>query len=67
MTREDRAQELRRLKQENPLRLIALYRQATGKDELGQLPLGVGFEAMIDAIVAYEVATGKIQDEPPAS
>jgi hypothetical protein len=32
----------------------------TGKDELGQLPEGVGFTAMIDAIIEHEVAGGVI-------
>jgi hypothetical protein len=65
MTREDRAHELRELSRIGPQRLIALYRNATGKDELGQLPAGSSFASMIDAIIAHEVAAGKIQDEPP--
>jgi hypothetical protein len=60
MTREDRAHELQSLKATNPRRIIALYRAITGKDELGQLPEGVGFTAMIDAIIEHEVAGGVI-------
>jgi len=60
MTCEDRAHELRSLRQSNPQRIIALYRAATGKDELGQLPAGVGFTSMIEAIIAHEVATRQI-------
>jgi hypothetical protein len=67
MTREDRAHELRQLRQSNPQRIIALYRAATGTPELGQLPAGVGFTSMIDAIVEHEVATGDIDGDPPHS
>ena len=65
MTREDRAHELRELRLTNPSRIIALYRAATGKDELGQLPSGVGFTSMIDAILAHEEATGQFDRKPP--
>lgn len=61
MTREDRAHELQTLKASNPRRIIALYRAITGKDELGQLPEGVGFTSMIDAIIEYEVAAGIVE------
>ena len=54
MTREERAHELRELSHSNPQRLIALYRVATAKDELGQLPNGLTFAAMITAILDYE-------------
>lgn len=63
MSRDDRAQELRRLRHENPHQLIALYRAATGKDELGQLPAGMSFSSMIDTIVESELKGGKL--EPP--
>jgi hypothetical protein len=65
MTREDRAHELRQLRQSNPQRIIALYRAATGTPELGQLPAGIGFTSMIDAIVEHEVSAGEIDSDPP--
>jgi hypothetical protein len=63
MTREDRRQELNVLRQKNPQRLIAIYRLATNTPEKGQLPRGLGFTGMIDAILEHEVATGKVDDE----
>jgi hypothetical protein len=63
MLREDRAHELRRLRHENPHLLIGLYRAATGKDELGQLPAGTSFSSMIDAILDSELKNGKL--DPP--
>jgi len=65
MTREDRAHELRQLRQTNPERIVALYRAATGTPDLGQLPAGVGFTSMIDAIVEHEVRAGEIDGNPP--
>jgi len=56
LSREDRSEELRRIGKESPQRLIALYRDATGKDELGQLPAGLSFASMIEAILAHEMA-----------
>ena len=54
MTRENRTHELRQLRNSDPQRIIALYRAATGNDELEQLPTGVSFASMIDAIVERE-------------
>jgi hypothetical protein len=65
MTREDRAHELRQLRQTEAHRLIALYRDATGQDELHPLPAGVSISSMIDAIIAHEIESGKLQDQPP--
>ena len=63
MIREDRAQELRKLR---PQQLIALYRAATGQDELGQLPNDVSLAAMIDAIIEQEQRT-KVREPPHAA
>lgn len=65
MTREDRAHELRDLSHSDPLRLIALYRAATGKDEFGQLPAGLSFASMIDAVIEHELKAESVQREPP--
>jgi hypothetical protein len=64
MIREDRAHELRRLRHENPQQVIALYRAATGTDELGQLPAGTSFSSMIEAILESEQKNGKLQPPP---
>src|SRR5262245_36817121 len=58
MTREVRRQELNVLRQKNPQRLIATYRSATNTPEQGQLPRGMGFTGMIDAILDHEFAMG---------
>ena len=67
MTREDRVQELRELSHSNPQRLIAIYRDAMGMDELSQLPAGASFTSMIDAIIEQESKSRKVEREPPAS
>jgi hypothetical protein len=63
MTREDRRQELNVLRKKDPERLIATYRSATNTPERGQLPRGLGFTGMIEAILEHEVATGELHDE----
>jgi hypothetical protein len=60
MTREDLAHELQALRHTNPHKIIALYRAATGLPELGQLPSGIGFSGMIDAIIEHEVKVGNV-------
>ena len=54
MTREERAEELTRLRQSNPARLITLYRAATDTPLLDNLPRGLGFTGMIAAILDSE-------------
>jgi hypothetical protein len=54
MTREERAEELTRLRQSNPARLIRLYRSATNTPLLANLPRGLGFTGMIAAILDSE-------------
>jgi len=63
MTREERTQKLNALRQENPQRLIATYRQATNIPEKSQLPRGVGFTRMIEAILEHEFAAEELHDE----
>jgi hypothetical protein len=65
MTREWRERELQALKRSNPQRIVALYRGTTGTDELGQLPAGMGFTSVIDAIVMHEEKTGQFDYESP--
>ena len=65
MTREDRAHELRQLRQERPERLIALYRLTAGLPVVNQLPAGVSFASMIDAIIEHEAAAGKFGSDAP--
>jgi len=67
MTCEERAQELRQLRQSHPHQLVALYRAATGRDELEQLPSDASFMTMMDAIIKQEqeLSSGKLQCDPP--
>jgi len=58
MTREVRREELNVLRQKNPQRLIATYRSATNTPEQDQLPRGMGFSGMIEAILEHEFSTG---------
>ena len=61
MTSEARRSELHAFKSSRPERLIALYGDALGVDLHGQLPSGIGFGGMIEAIIEYELATGQLQ------
>lgn len=63
MTREERTQRLNELRQENPRRLIATYRHATNTPEQSQLPRGVGFTRMIEAILEHEFPAKELHDE----
>ena len=54
MTREERAEELNRLRRLHPARLIGLYRSATNTPLLTNLPRGLGFTGMIAAILDSE-------------
>jgi len=60
---EDRTRQLHALRQRNPQRLIAAYRAATDRPEPLQLPRGLGFTGMIEAILQHEFATNTEQDE----
>jgi hypothetical protein len=64
MTCDDRANELHSLKITNPRQLIALYRAATDTPDLGQLPAGISFAAMIDEIIRHEEAAGNFREPP---
>ena len=46
-----------------PERIIALYHAVNGTPNLSQLPAGFSFSSTIDAIVSYEEATGKLDDQ----
>jgi len=59
MNREDRRRELNVLRQKNPQRLIATYRSATNTPRQDQLPRGLGFTGMIEAILEHEFASEK--------
>jgi hypothetical protein len=54
MTREERAEELTRLRRTDPARLIGIYRAATNTALLANLPRGLGFTGMIAAILESE-------------
>ena len=60
MTRDERKYELQALKSTAPERLVALYRDALGVDLHSQLPSGIGFGGMIDAIIEHELAAGEL-------
>jgi hypothetical protein len=68
MTREERAQFLSEIRQSDPVLLIATYRAATNTPPMDQLPRGLGFTGMIEAILACESVTGeygKLADTVP--
>jgi hypothetical protein len=54
MTREERVQYLNQIRQTDPERLIAIYRTATNTPLMDQLPRGLGFTGMIQAILESE-------------
>jgi hypothetical protein len=71
MTREERAQQLNRIRQSDPKRLITTYRTATHMHAMDQLPRGLGFTGMIEAILESEYDAEevhcelqKVADEP---
>jgi len=57
--REQRVDELRAMQLSNPRSLIEQYRKIAGKMGGKQLPHGISFSRMIDAIVDHEVQTEK--------
>jgi len=63
MTYDDRQRELNVLRQKNPKRLIAIYRSATNTPEQVQLPRGLGFTGMIEAILEHEVTARESNEE----
>src|SRR5262245_2104237 len=63
MTREERAQELNVIRKTYPERLIGIYRAATKTPYLDQLPRGLGFTGMIEAILDHEFARATLHDE----
>ena len=60
MSHELRRLQLRELRQTDPARLIAIYRQVANLNEISNLPPGVDFAGMIDAIIESETAAGKL-------
>jgi hypothetical protein len=68
MTREERARELNAIRQTRPERLIATYRAATNTPQFDQLPRGLGFTGMIEAILDHEFqveAPGTLEEPAP--
>ena len=61
MNRDERAEELYELRLNHPARLIGLYRVATDTPSLDNLPRGLGFTGMIEAILDNEFPDG-LQD-----
>ena len=57
--RERRTGELRALQTNDPRELLAKYCEITGQLASSQLPHGVSFSRMIDAIVDFESASEK--------
>lgn len=53
-TKPSRQQELTRLRRVNPARLIAMYRQAVGPNEIESLRAGITYDGMIEEILDYE-------------
>ena len=58
MPHELRRLQLRGLRQTDPARLIATYRQVANLNEISTLPPGVTFASMIAAIIANETGMG---------
>lgn len=58
MPREDRSRYLNTIRQTDPVRLIEIYRAATKTPPMDQLPRGLGFTGMIEAILASEFDAG---------
>jgi hypothetical protein len=67
MTREERVEELNRLRRSNPARLIGIYRAATNTPLLANLPRGLGFTGMIAAILDSEFRPETMHAESQAS
>jgi hypothetical protein len=61
MTREQREQELNRIRQADPAGLVAAYREATNTPTTENLPRGMGFPGMIAVILEREFGSAKIQ------
>ena len=57
--RERRAAELRALQSNDPRELIAKYCEISGSPASNQLPHGVSFSRMIEAIVNFEATSEK--------
>jgi hypothetical protein len=53
---ERRAADLRALQATDPAQIISLYRKTAGLSPSIQVPQGVSFHRMIEAILAYEAA-----------
>ena len=62
MNRDERAEELYELRLNPPARLIGLYRAATDTPPSDNLPRGLGFTGMIEAILDHEFPTDSLQD-----
>jgi hypothetical protein len=58
--REMRAAELRELRQCDPIKLLAMYRNLVGLGVDSQLPQGVSFTAMIEALLDDEDSSGNL-------
>jgi hypothetical protein len=68
MPREERSRYLNTIRQTDPVQLIEIYRAATGTPPMDQLPRGLGFTGMIEAILASEFDAGpssKLSDTVP--
>ena len=63
MTRANRAEDLDALRACDPERLLQLYWAATNAPPTTQLPVGISFSKMIDAILAREMADGMIDND----
>jgi hypothetical protein len=51
---ERRLSELQELRTTDPAQIVAIYKDVAGIPLDGQLPYGISFASMIDAIVAFE-------------
>jgi hypothetical protein len=62
MNRDQRTEELYELRLNHPARLIGLYRTATDTPLLDNLPRGLGFTGMIEAILDNEFPADSLPD-----
>jgi hypothetical protein len=63
MTREERTQYLNQIRQTDPVQLIAIYRTATNTPLMDQLPRGLGFTGMIQAILENEFERAVVRQQ----
>jgi hypothetical protein len=60
--RKRRCDELLKLRASDPLRIIDLYRRVVGLNRFNMLPGGMDYRSLIESIVEFEAARGRLLD-----